>query len=171
VAIKGKAASPARTSVSPEERAEFLALFEENTAPLSAYRLATVQGRSGFLYRFSEKGEGAIFEAVQEVWAQLNEPKSYYCAKMAKSAGLQGGGKTALRAVLMGFLKNFNSIEFKPLADHLDFPTMAEWHVAVSANLAETDAAINILIDKWERILSGQHTNRPIHLYPRREFL
>jgi hypothetical protein len=145
------------TSITPEQRAAFLALFEENTTPLTAYPLSTVQGRRDFLYRFSEKDEEAIFEAVQAVWAQLNDPKSYRCAKMAKAAGLQGGSKKALRAVLMAFLHDFNSIEVTPLVERADYATMEEWHAAFSSDFAKGDASMDAVLDKWEPILDGRN--------------
>jgi hypothetical protein len=145
-----------KTDITSEQRAAFLALFEENTTPLTAYLLSAVQGRRDFLFRFSEKDEEAIFEAVQAVWAQLNDPKSFRCTKMAKAAGLQGGGKRALRAVLMAFLHDFNSIEVTPLVNRADYATMEEWQAAFLSDFAKGDAAMVAVLDKWEPILNGQ---------------
>jgi hypothetical protein len=145
------------TRLSARQRAEFLALFEENPTPLTAFPLSTVQGRRDFLYRFSEKDEEGIFEAVQAVWAQLNHPKSYQCAKMAKAAGLPGSGKKALRAVLMAFLHDFNSIDVTPLVDRADYATMDEWQAALSAHFAKGDAVMNATLDKWEPIMNGDN--------------
>jgi hypothetical protein len=133
----------------------FLQLFEENTTPLSAYQLATSDGRREFLYRLSEKGEGGIIEAVQVIWTQLQEPKSYYCAKIAKASDQKGSGKKVLFAVMTAFVEDFNSIEPQALPLRNDFPTFAQWNLAVSACFEGVDETINSLLDRWEPILHG----------------
>ena len=138
----------------PEQRA-FLEKFIDDETHLNAYDLSSADGRRSFLWRFSEKGDESIFEAVSVVWEQLAAPKSYRCAKMAKAAGLPGGGKTALRAVLLAFLHEFNSIEVSPVPDRNLFESFAEWNALALAGFAEWDVAVGVLLDRYDQILDG----------------
>lgn len=129
---------------------------DDDSPPLSAYDLASEEGRREFLWRFSELDAEAVFEAVQKVWAQLNEPKAARILAMTRACGESGTGKVGLRKVLLQFLDDFNAIDVPELPVRKNFPDSESWHVAVSAQFGRGDAEMAAVLDKWEAILDGR---------------
>ncbi len=108
-------------------------LFDEGATPaLTSFYLGTDTGRFQFLWALSELGEDSLILATHHVWNSLNPPQALRAALIAKAAGIEGSGKSALYQVLKYFLETFeDECQPPPLPERSAYATSVDWHTAV----------------------------------------
>jgi hypothetical protein len=152
--------SPDLSGLTPEQLA-FLAQFQDDTTPLTAFDLSHQRGRKAFLWRLSVLGEPALFGATAHVWNMLAAPKKAWCGVIANAALLHGTGKTVLLHLLTRFISEFDALATSELPEDARFRDARDWHRAVMETFRADEANAQAVIDKFERLLSPTTRHGP----------
>lgn len=127
---------------------------------LSSYLLHTPEWREAFLERLVAVGEPALLEAASRVYDLLAEPKAYYCALIAKAAGVSGTGKVALVTTLQAFLDEWLQ-PTPPLPPASPGQGLSEWHAAATQVWRSESEREAWVVKKFAAALNGQTAVEP----------
>ena len=131
-----------------------LAASDPPEVPLKNFFLGSGADRQNFLRELYNRGKAALFEAVAHVWASLEEPRAYRCTLMGIASGSGGSARTALMKTLTEFVNDAMAID-NPLPDRADYGSLAEWHEAAMASFAADEADLEVLLERYSKILNG----------------
>jgi len=129
-------------------------LFEP-MLPLNSFALCRSDHRAAFLYEFCKVGEPALFEAVNHIWASLEEPREARCIAIGLAAKTGGKGKLALIHVLRACLK-----EVVTWGGSMPRPeehaSLGDWHRATMAAFAAEREREDGVYNCFAAILGGE---------------
>jgi hypothetical protein len=122
--------------------------------PLKIFPLDTETGRKQFLHELYWIGYDALFEGVNHVWNSLIAPRGYRCTLMGVHSGAGGSGKAALYNTLKQFIgEAIDTLQLIPPTEN--FESLEDWHNASMATYVDEERDLQVVIAKYETILSG----------------
>jgi len=122
--------------------------------PLKTIPLCTEEGRKAFLHQLYWVGYDALFEGVSHVWNSLIAPRAYRCTLMGVHSGAGGAGKAALYNTLKQFIAEaLDTLQLIPPIEN--YENLEAWHNASMATYVDEERDLQVVIAKYETILSG----------------
>jgi hypothetical protein len=140
------------------------ALIDYDEVDLKQLSLYEQADRVFALTAFYHQWEPALMPFTAAVWASFVEPKAPKVAWMAKTLGLSGNDKLALRKILEAYLQTTDAA-IGAVDDHesaYDLITeRSAWIADLYAYFARLDAIIEAHAQRWARLLNGEPMDPP----------